>query len=881
MRSVIILFFAIISSSSTTLFAQENAQEEGIQETETEISVKNAEIASIVRVFSKKTKRNYILDERVKGKVTIYLPGKVSAEESLRILESVLMLKGFTSVPIGENLWKIIPAKDAKQTTIPTVLGSDGSPPSPALVTRLLTLKYVSAEDMQQVLQPLISPDGLLNAYGGTNSLIIIDSEENIRRLEELVGTIDIASSEQDMTMIPIKNAEAQNIAEKLIELLGLSDNKPENSSLLKNRANPPNNEKLASNISLSQQNSMPPPQTLASGETIAARTRAPKILADERTNSLIVVADEETTARIKALVSQLDSKVDKSGNRFYVYRCQHAKAEDLAQVLSGLSGEGGVGGSSTRASMNSDSEDTRTSSLLTGNRNRNSRSSNSSSALNRIENQSRRLGESRLSRNERGVESATLGENISITADPSTNSLIISAGKADYEKILELLKQIDIKRRQVLVEATLLEVQMTDQTDLGMDFLTSGGGKDGGVFAQQGFNNLAQLIQNPGGLSGFTAAVASAGTLTIGETLTIPSQAILVRAAQSSQNANVLSAPQILTTDNEQAEIVVGQNVPFVTSTSRDNANLDNTFNQIERQDVGITLRLTPQISSENFVTLNLFTEVSSVVPTTQTDDKGPTTNVRTSETTVIAKDGQMIVIGGLLSDDVNQSSSGVPFLKDIPVLGHLFKDSTEQFQKRNLLIFITPRIVRDQFDARDQAKTETKKMEVAVRKSDAVRNRDSVLHNPNLDSVTEIEDYTGETPTSIKPPQKEKDFEPIELNPSSSFPQDSPGVIQLKVQPKFKNSVNRFVTLSIADTNSKTDELPFKVEDGEVSLEIPEGSKSEVFAFFAPGKTVEYQVGEKMVPFTVVEVSDSKPPSFHVLSPYEVLNIGKGPWK
>lgn len=873
-----VLLFISLTLFCLPLLAQE--AEEGIQETETEISVKNAEIASIVRVFSKKTKRNYILDERVKGKVTIFLPGKVSAEESLRILESVLMLKGFTSVPIGENLWKIIPAKDAKQTTIPTVLGNDGSPASPALVTRLLSLKYVSAEDMQQVLQPLVSPDGLLNAYGGTNSLIIIDSEENIRRLEELVSAIDIASSEQDMTMIPIKNAEAQAIADKLIELLGLNDSKGERSSLLPNKNSIRQSiEQMASNVSLSQQSGLPSPQTIATGQSVSPRTRSPKILADERTNSLIIVADEETTARIKALVSQLDSKVDKSGNRFYVYRCQHAKAEDLAQVLSGLSG--GTGGSSSRARLNTDSEDTRTSSLLTGNRNRNSRTS-SSSALNRIENQSRRLGESRLSRNERGIESATLGENISITAEPSTNSLIISAGRADYEKILELLKQIDIKRRQVLVEATLLEVQMTDQTDLGMDFLTSGGGKDGGVFAQQGFNNLAQLIQNPGGLSGFTAAVASSGTLTIGDALTIPSQAVLVRAAQSSQNANVLSAPKILTTDNEQAEIVVGQNVPFVTSTSRDKANLDNTFNQIERQDVGITLRLTPQISSENFVTLKLFTEVSSVVPTTVTDDKGPITNVRTSETTVIAKDGQMIVIGGLLSDDVNQSTSGVPFLKDIPVLGHLFKDSADRFQKRNLLIFITPRIVRDQFDARDQTKGETRKMEIAVRNSEAVRNRDSVLKNPSLDAVTEIEDYTGEAPSAIKPPEKseQKPIKEMSLN-QSAFPQDSPGVIQLKVQPKLKANSGRFIILSLADNSIDVKDLPFRIENGETAVEIPEGSKSEVFNFFAPGRTIEYKIGDRKVPFTIVDSTDSKPAYVHILSPFEVMNLGKGPWQ
>ena len=907
--SVYLLIALVLPLNS---FAQTANGEEEIKESETEINVRNAEIASIVRIFSKKTKRNYILDERVKGKVTIYLPGKVSAEESLRILESVLMLKGFTSVPIGENLWKIIPAKDAKQTTIPTLLEASGNSPSPALVTRLLNLKYVNAEDMQQLLNPLISPDGLLNAYGGTNTLVIIDSEENIRRLEELVSAIDISSSEQDMTMIPIKNADAKEIADKLTELLGLNDSQKNSSSnagmdLIRSRNGasqivvpPP----VPGGNGMAQQINAPTGSGLSQSTTISARSRAPKILPDDRTNSIIVVADDETTARVKALISQLDSKVDRSGNRFYVYRCQHAKADELADVLGGLSGSGG--GSSSRASLGGSADIGESDSMLTGGKSgsstsRNSRSSSrsgtSGGSANRLGQQSRKLGESRLSRNNSGVKSASLGEDISITADPATNSLIIFAGKTDYEKILELLKQLDIKRRQVLVEATLLEVLMTDQTDFGMSFLTSGGGKDGGVIAQKDFGDFASLLNSPDKLSGFSAAVASAGSLKIGNALTIPSQSMLIKAAQGSQNANVLSAPQILTTDNEQAEIVVGQNVPFVTSTSRDSGNLDNTFNQIERQDVGITLRLTPQISSENFVTLNIFTEVSSVVIGTAESDKGPTTNVRTSETTVISKDGQMIVIGGLLSDDSNQSADGVPFLKDIPVLGHLFKDSTERLEKRNLLIFITPRIVRDQFDARDSTKENTAEMSLELQRSHAVPDRNEVLTNPKIDAVTETDDYTGPLPSTILPPEKIAQRSNAEKSQTSGgFSTDSPGVIQLKIKPKLESAPSslaknaRFILLTpLGDTKNAS--LPFIVDSERqlAAIMLPDEAQPSLKSFFAPGAEVAYQTGDSTLRFTVTSALESEKEAYgtvdksgwYQLSPHEILNIGKGPWK
>ncbi|NDC38299.1 MAG: hypothetical protein EBZ48_09640, partial [Proteobacteria bacterium] len=230
--SAALLSITAISLSSFNAYSQgaipaatEEELDAATQPGTTEINLKNAEIASIIRIFSKKTGRNYILDENVKGKVTIYLPGKVSSGEAVRLLDSILALKGFTSVPVSENLWKIIPAKDAKQTTVPLVSGegADQAPASAAVVTRIIALKYVNVDDMKQLLAPLISQEGLINAYTGTNSLIVIDSEDNIRRVASIISELDVQSSDRDMTIIPVHNADATEIASKLNDILGTS----------------------------------------------------------------------------------------------------------------------------------------------------------------------------------------------------------------------------------------------------------------------------------------------------------------------------------------------------------------------------------------------------------------------------------------------------------------------------------------------------------------------------------------------------------------------------------------------------------------------------------------------------------------------------------
>ena len=966
-------------------------EEEIAKDANTEINVKNADISAIVRIFSRKTKRNYILDEKVRGKVSIYLPGKVSSEESLRILDSVLALKGFTSVPIGENLWKIIPSKEARQSTIPTITDDSTGQPTAAMVTRLVNLKYVAAEDVQQILSQLISGDGLINAYTGTNSLIIIDGEDNIDRLVKLVNELDVPSSNREMTIIPIKFADVKDIAEKLNDILG--EGKKEGSGgasdLLRGRTGDPGQFLAGGAVPVGGAPGAPG-RVGASGRTVSARGREPKILADERTNSIIVVADEDTTARVRALISELDSKVDLSGSKFYVYRCQHATADQLAQVLSGL--VGGAGGGATGGGTGFGS----------GNRTGGAFGSsggfgNSGGAFGGgggafgnnggLSNSSfgggggafggggglggglgggggafgggGNFGGGRAGGQQRGSTTAQLGPNISITSDPSTNSLIIAASKVDYEKIKGLLAQLDVKRRQVLVEATLLEVSIDNSIRTSAGFLSSAGGADGGALVRSDFagsnGSLQSLFTNPSALQGFTLAAASAGSLKLPGGLTLPTQSILVSAAQSNRNVNVLSSPTILGTDNEEAQIIVGQNVPFLASTSTNQVNLNNTFNQISREDVGITLKIIPHISSRDYVTLQMFTEVSALDAATVNSQLGPTTRKRQTQNTIIAKDGQMIVTGGLISDDVSESDDGVPYLKDIPVLGHAFKANSQARNQKNLLVFLTPRIVKDQFDARDITMEGRDQMQDVIVKYEVEPRRDAVLKRGAIDRVAETgETYTGEKPGTIRPPKRaatrksaavtedgtivldgssagvldlapsgagegrtEEDAMPLDLSEQKDAPKaenvadteelgfteiteplaasQQLGAQQPSKSVKGESPVTsgaQYLVLKLTNKSDAQKELPFLLGNSSqvVGIVIPPESAQEAKRFFQSDSGYNYTWAGQDIPVKVVGAYSSIPEAhkvhpgmsggWYTLSPYEIMNLGRGPW-
>ena len=726
------------------------------QKLTTILDVRDADIPTLVKAISKATKRNFIIDNRIKGKVTVHLPTPVNETEALKIFDSVLLMNGFTSVPAGKNLWKIMPSKDARQTTIPLIAGEEKDR-SDILVTELIPMRYVKSEDMQQLLTQFISPDGGINAFAGTNSLLMIDSAKNIERVKKIIEQLDVPARDQDITIIPIQYADAKDISDKVTEILGEAATK-EGAA----KGSPVNTPQVL-------------PKTLsgakggrtAAGTTVDSRTLPIKIIPDERTNSLIVVADPEMTAKVRALCDKLDSELDRSDSKFYVYRLKHSDADELADVLNGLISGNPVSSKksestgssltrSTRSGMFGYGEDGGLGGSYGSSRTR-SRSSRTRS--------SRYGGGDSLSQNVRdtaqrtGLTSGKDGKanfegDITIASDAATNSLLINASKSDYQRVKEVIDILDVKRRQVLVEATILEVGLTSEQGLGVEFLGSAGNDNGGVIAQTNYGGITDLVSKPQALTDLTLAAASSGTLTLPGGLVVPTQAVLVTALSKNQNVNVLSTPTILSTDNQEAEIVVGENVPFVIGRSNDSTNLSSTYNEIDRQDVGITLRITPQISSNDYVTLQIFIEISNVVASTRNDPNGPTTTIRTTETTVEVKNNQMIVTGGLLADSLTDSTRGVPFLEDIPVFGHLFQRADNSSRRTNLLVFLTPRIVFDQYEARDQTKEFSGKVEDVIKKNEVQPNRLEVLHSDHMDQVIETNNEEQALPSTITAP-------------------------------------------------------------------------------------------------------------------------------
>ncbi len=861
-KALLFSFFCLTAFASPS-FAEDKMPAKGLT-----MSFKDVDIDVLIKQFSDYTKRNYILDEKVKGKISIHLPGGVSTENAVRILDAMLQLKGFTSVPVGNNIWKIIPSKDAKQTTIPTIDEIDGRG-APTVVTHLINLKYVSSDDVKQLLTPLISSYGLMNAYTGTNTILLIDAEENIQRLLKIINSIDVPFSNREMIIIPVKHAAATDIANTIKELLTEDGDSKGNSN------NDKNLDFVRARMN-ARQNRMPGEPSENNSVTVgAARSRAPKILADERTNSIIVVADEDMAARIRALVAELDSSVDLAGMDFYVYHCVHADAEQLADVLSNLAGSGG--GTSSSSSSSTGSSFSRN-----NNNNRNSRStSNSKYKFGGSSSSSSSSSNSNTGTKSASSSTVSFGEDLTITSDPTTNSLVIHSTKKDYKRLLKLIKELDVKRRQVLVEALLLDVKISDSESFSAGFMSSGGGDDGGVIGINNGSDLATLFQNPTGLSQFTLAAASAGSLTLGGVGTFPTQTLLIQAASKNNNINVLSAPTILATDNEEAEIVVGENVPFITSNSA-NSDISTTYRQIDREDVGITLRLTPQISSRDYVTLSVFTEVSNV---TSTDTElGPTTAVKTSQTTIIAKDSQMIVIGGLIGENYDETESGVPYLRNIPILGHLFRNSSMTREKRNLLIFITPRIIKDQYDLRDSTITKRDKMNDFIEWHEVQPSRRDILDSDDVDHVTESHMYEGEKPTTITAPEKE----PVEVNT-----EDKP--IKVTINPsapaaKVAADTNAKYIVLQAMRGERPAGLPFTINDASITgIVVPAESNIKAKSFFEMGATYKYSLKDEDVPFQVMAVFSNKADAeamygntgWYTLSPFELIKIGRMPWQ
>ncbi len=645
---------------SGTAFAQDDKEVLEIDEStgKVRIDFDDVGIEVIIDAISRLSGKNFIYDDRVRGKVTVISPSPITVAEAWAVFESVLKIKGFTAIPGPAGVLKIVPLRDAKESNIETVRGDGASPNRDQYVTRMIPLYYIDATAISNTLKPLISKDAALVVYAPTNTIILTDTKANIRRLLGILEALDVELHKEELAVIKILYADADTLGGQIMNIYGgtTSGGAATAASARKQRA--------------SRRSSSSAAKSNSAGLEAAKRGEV-RIITESRTNSLLVLASRTQIAEIRELVHKLDVPVV-GGGKIHVYYLKHADAQEMAKTLnelvSGVSRAAAGGGRTGRA-------DAKPQAL-------------------------------------RSVVTPLAEGQISLSADPATNSLVIQASKEAYETLSQVIEKLDVARPQVLVEALIMEVDITDEFELGFNIGYA-------VFNNDIRYSLegASLIgaSNPLGLLSRATAVLgtdTSGNVEVEETGTQLS--VQMQAAAADGRINILSSPHILTSDNEEAEIRIGDNIPIVTSRvesaqgSNDNG-LASSVN-VERRDIGVTLRVTPQISDGETLRLTIFQEITEVNEGLSgviagEDDSGTTEigvalSNRKVENTVVVADGDTVVIGGLIGETESTTENKVPFFGDIPVLGWLFKSTSESTRRTNLIIMLTPHIIRTPAD-------------------------------------------------------------------------------------------------------------------------------------------------------------------------------------
>ncbi|MEW5848382.1 MAG: type II secretion system secretin GspD [Myxococcota bacterium] len=630
----------------------------------------NAQLIDVVKQISKLTGKNFILRENLKGqKLTILCEEPVSSKDAYRAFLVALEINNLAVVQAGKFL-KIEERKNSIKQPIPTYFQNDAElPGDEQMVTYIHQLKYVEIDQAQKLVDSMLNKAvGDLQVYQ-PNLLIMSDSAVNISRIRKLLEKIDVAGYQTRIHILDIKYAPASDIANKLTALFDPNKTAQKKAPV---RPAPGAGATPAAAAPAPAGGKEGAPETV--GESGLDDYFITKIIADERTNKLIIVGTEDSFNRVKALVELLDVPEGPSNApQVHVHPLENADSEKLTQALQNLAQAGkkpadkGKKGAATDASMFE-------------------------------------------------------GE-IKISADPATNSLIIIASQRDYQSLAKVVRRLDVRRPQVFVEAVIMEVTLDRVTDLGLDWFTAyqapvpGLGTGTGIIANPGgqsrlTSGLRAATVDPTGLSSFLGFLAFRGPgvpVRVGnQTVDLPSFGAVLNALEQDGNVDVLSTPHILTTDNVKAEILVGQTVPFASGfTSNLGGGAISSFVPIvsvQRQDVALKFVITPHVNTSNFVRLELDQEVSDLGATVEVSpgQKQPTTTKRTAKTTVVVKDEQTVIIGGLISDKRTHSESKIPVLGDVPWLGFLFRTPHTELRKTNLMIILTPHIIRSDEDFR-----------------------------------------------------------------------------------------------------------------------------------------------------------------------------------
>lgn len=604
----------------------------------------NADIESVIKAVGHFTGTTFVIDPRVKGQLTLVAEKPLTKDQAFKLLTSNLRMQGF-AVVTSDGFSKVVPEADAKLQGGPTQVKSIKGD---QIITQVFRVNYEAANNIVTALRPLISPNNVINVNPGNNSIVITDYADNMRRMSEVIALLDVPSN-PELEIIPIKHSIASDVATMVTRLT-------ENSQASSD-----------------------------AGRTV--------ILADSRTNSVLIKAPSVARSKlVKSLVASLDQPTTLPGNVHVVY-LKNAEAIKLAATLrSILSGDSSLPSGSNNANSSSgfstSSQANMGTSTTQGN---NSALSSTSSNLS--------LPISSNNNNSLGQSGGAGGF---IQADPATNTLIITASDAVYRNLRSVIDQLDARRAQVYIESLIVEVAADKASDLGVQWMAATGDKnsDYRVGAATSFgdksNNLLNLAA--GNVTKVGSALPGAG-LTVGLFRQINGQlglGALAHALSTDGSSNILSIPNLVTLDNEEASIVVGQNVPFISGqfTTSGTAGA-NPFQTIERKEVGIKLKVKPQISEGGTVKLAIAQEVSNVDSTS--NPAGIITNVRSLATNILAEDGQIIALGGLIGDDSTEGTEKVTFLGDLPLIGNLFKYRKNTRKKTNLLIFLRPTVIRN----------------------------------------------------------------------------------------------------------------------------------------------------------------------------------------
>jgi general secretion pathway protein D len=602
-------------------------------------NLQDADLPDLIRAIGNITGRRFILPGKVRSiKTTIYSPTKVTPSEAYQAFLSVLAVNGMTVVPAGRYL-KVEETAGAATQVLPTYGSGQDAPSDDRFITRIVRLRSISADDASTVLGHFKSRDGDITPYAATNTLIITDLAANIRRMLQILGEVDVSGVGEQIWVEPVHYALASELATRLTEILG---------------------------------GGAPAGAAARPGAAGTSEVRLGRILADDRSNSLVIVATQRMYVRVLELLRRLDVSINGEG-QVRVLRLQHGDAEEMATVLNNITGGGRQAGAAGQ--------------------------------------------------NPRGTNAVFEGP-VRITADKPSNALVITSSPRDYVALRRVIDELDRSRRQVFIEAVVMELSINRSNRLGLNFHGAlpldPSGQDG--IALGGFNPLSSIIPSADTLTGLALGVrgqqvAGSQNLIPGIGVSIPAFGVTLNALASTGDANVLSTPHIIATDNSPADINVGQNVPLQTNIGGIAGLAGAAGGQAgalagllgggqgfsaPRQDVGTKIRIVPHINDSNEVRLEIDEEISEVGASSGGQLGAVTINRRTAKTVVVVRDQNTVVIGGLIRNTDTNTETRIPILGDIPILGALFRNTQRTTQRSNLLLILTPYVIRDQSDLR-----------------------------------------------------------------------------------------------------------------------------------------------------------------------------------